>query len=220
MHGGGTSLVAGMLHAVGVAMNPNPRGWIHRKNYRTYEDSEFVRLNAAILHSVDGNWKKVPAREDLAALSDDLMGRMRRLIEDREERYTIWGFKDPRTALTVHLYHPELPDPRYVVVGRKAEDIARSLATRSTLTADPDEWLPLIETYHARIWQFVDDYEPRLLYTRYNALLSDEEEVKRLVEFAGVERDNAVEQAVGMIKKDEEPIENEGDCDDQETLEA
>ncbi|GAG90525.1 unnamed protein product, partial [marine sediment metagenome] len=47
MHGGGTSLVASILDALGVNMHYNPRAQV--KNYLNYEDTGFVRINAKII---------------------------------------------------------------------------------------------------------------------------------------------------------------------------
>jgi hypothetical protein len=201
MHGGGTSLVAGMLNAAGVAMNPNPGGYIANKRYYTYEDSSFVRLNAAILHSAGGNWKSPPALGDIV-LPDRLARRMRYLIETREARHGLWGFKDPRTALTVQLYHPHLHEPRYVVVKREPGAVAHSMATRGKRPSLPDSWLPLIHVHYKRIQWFVDRHIPQVLYVSYDALLDGDREIRRLVEFVGIaDVESAVQRAAEIVRK-------------------
>lgn len=201
MHGGGTSLVAGMLYVAGVAMNPNPKGYIARKNYKTYEDAAFVRLNAGILHAAGGNWRKPPDPKRLETLPDRLAERMLALIDAREAQHELWGFKDPRTALTVQLYHPRLYEPRYVVVKRDFKAVASSLATRTKRMGDPVRWFPLVETYYKRIQRFLEHHEPMALHISYEALVYDHGEIKRLIEFTGIDGvDGAVRQAAKMVK--------------------
>jgi hypothetical protein len=202
MHGGGTSLAAGMLYVAGVAMNPNPKGWIPRKRYKTYEDSAFVRLNAAILHAAGGNWKTPPPVENLETMSDWMTVRVAGLIDARDAQHKLWGFKDPRTALTVHLYHPYLCETRYVVVEREPEAVARSLATRTGRSAPSDAWMPLVEVHYERIRRFLERYEPTAQRISYEALIEGDGEVRKLVEFAGVDDvESAVQRALAIVKR-------------------
>jgi len=98
-HGGGTSLVAGMLDALGVDMRYNPRAKITvpRGTYLNYEDSELVRINNAILKRSGGNWHSVP---DLARTQFRMKqaNRAAAWIAKRAKsaKGRTWGAKDPR----------------------------------------------------------------------------------------------------------------------------
>lgn len=202
MHGAGTSLVAGMLHAAGVEMNPNPKGVMRYKKYMTYEDAAFVRLNVAILHSAGGGWKFPPAQKRLETIPDNLAERMLDLIDAREREYKLWGFKDPRTALTVHLYHPHLYEPRYVFVERDHEDIARSLVTRGHKTGGVERWLPLIKTYYDRIHYFLALHTPTVMHASFEALIKGEGEARLLMSFVGLDDvEEATRQALKVVKR-------------------
>lgn len=201
VHGGGTSLVAGMLNEIGVAMNPNPKGYIRRKKYKTYEDVDFVRLNVTILHTVGANWKKPPPPGRLSSLPERLTERMTGLIGEREAEHTLWGFKDPRTALTAHLYHPHLPDPHYVIVERDIKAIVNSLVTRAHRKSPPSRWLPIVENYYEHIYQFLEQYKPAAVHVSYEALIDGDEEIRRLIEFVGVEASEGIFKRAKKIVK-------------------
>lgn len=200
MHGGGTSLAAAMLHAAGVDMNPS-QGYIRRKGggYRTYEDTDFVRLNVNILHHRGGGWKF--PKTDERPLSDSLLERVVNLVRARDKK-ALWGWKDPRTALTIADYHPHLSDPRYVVVERDRQAIARSLSRRGVRSGNEQRWLKLVDTYCQRIDDFITGVDCPVLHVQYEALLADAEAVRRLVEFAGVtDVEAATARALEMINK-------------------
>ena len=81
MHGGGTSLVAQMIHEMGVDMNPNRHGRV--KWYNNYEDAQFAKVNALILKLARGNWGNPPTRDNLerVAVMSSVQLRMQHIIE-------------------------------------------------------------------------------------------------------------------------------------------
>ena len=127
MHGGGTSLVASILDALGVNMHYNPRARI--KDYLNYEDSEFVRLDARILHLAGGNWREPPLPEKVMGVADVVAGDILELVAARSDS-PLWGWKDPRAAITIPLYHPYLPDPHYIHVTRNLDKVVHSIMSR------------------------------------------------------------------------------------------
>lgn len=130
MHRSGTSMLAGMLYHLGVDMGQdlvmdnhvhNPLGY--------YEDRDFLRLNERILTAADGGWEKPP---DPGAIKEVAKGakfedEILELVKDRPEP---WGWKDPRTALTLPVYRAVLPDLKIIVIVRRSEAVVRSLLAR------------------------------------------------------------------------------------------
>lgn len=109
----GTSLVAGVLHHLGVFMGAefvpsnesNPDGY--------WEDKSFRDLNQAVLS------KKISAQKwDLE---------IDQLLKKRRALHVPWGWKDPRTCHLLNQYLPHLNNPFYVRCRRNPEDIEKSM---------------------------------------------------------------------------------------------
>jgi len=125
MHRSGTSCVAGTLEEAGVHLGGT--GHASESNARgDREDPVIVRLHREVLRSSGGTWHSPPRQvrwEDRhRAWRDDI-------IREREGR-PAWGFKDPRTLLTLEGWLEALPDLRIAGVFRHPRAVARSIAAR------------------------------------------------------------------------------------------
>ena len=105
MHKSGTSMVAGSLKKLGVNMgkdttpdSTNPLGH--------FEDKEFVTLNSQILKKAGGSWTNPPAKEKILIQKEYFLRKIESLIQ--KQKSELWGWKDPRTCLTIELYLPYL----------------------------------------------------------------------------------------------------------------
>jgi len=199
-HGGGTSLVAGMLDALGVDMDYNPKARIkvRHRYYLNYEDTKFVKLNAQILVAAGGKWDNPPTPEKVLSLKDDFEAQIKDLVAARSDS-ELWGFKDPRIALTIGLFHPLLPNPRYIYVEREVEGTAQSIVARGPSKKDKAYWVQLTTTYYERIETFLESIDAPVLRLDFEKLRTERSEVLRLVEFVGCA--NEVDRAIKMITK-------------------
>jgi len=135
MHRSGTSLATRALHLLGVSLGPdehlmrpradNPLGF--------FEHQPLTDLNDEILWRLGGCWHTPPAFQDGWAISpalDDLRQRARVLLDEDFGELPLWGWKDPRTCLTLPFWLPLLPPARFIICLRNPLDVARSLQTR------------------------------------------------------------------------------------------
>ena len=155
MHRSMTSLVAGGIHNFGAHMgdqmippdSSNPKGH--------FEDAEFKRLNERILSSAGGTWCDPPS--EIAIMSQkntyDLL--IQKLVE-RKKRDPIWGWKDPRTTLTIKLFVPYLKNPHFVCCFRDPVEVAKSLQVRNKFSIE--KGLQLAEIYNQRLLEFLQWY--------------------------------------------------------------
>lgn len=110
MHRSGTSALAGMLHSNGIIMGKekswhpppmreNPKGF--------YENREFRVLNDQILrdhgYRVKAFDPAVPSM-DMQRVRAETHDQMQLLVRDYNRTYEHWGFKDPRTCLTLPVW--------------------------------------------------------------------------------------------------------------------
>ena len=64
-----------------------------------------------------------------------------------------WGFKDPRTALTIDVWLEHLPSPQFIACYRNYNDIAKSLQIRNNFPIEKGK--KIAEEYYKRIANFL-----------------------------------------------------------------
>lgn len=153
MHRSGTSVFTRILNLIGLYLGPeqqllqpndyNPKGY--------WEHDEIVSLNNEILERLGGSWDEPPAFPpgwENAPAMDDLKQRAQRLIQDSFADVQTWGWKDPRSCLTLPFWQQLLPDMRYVVCLRNPVDVALSLEQRDRLSAEKSSrlWLTYVSS--------------------------------------------------------------------------
>lgn len=200
MHSSGTSLVSSILDALGVQMNYNPTAKV--RWYKNFEDSDFVKLNIQILNKSGGEWKNVPDYERVSKLSENavLMAKISKLVRTKSNG-RLWGFKDPRTALTIQLIHPFLIEPGYIRVTRPYNEIAQSIMKRggSAMTSK-DRWINLARDYNSHIDRFLSTVDVPVLVVPFEKLLDQKyskEQVRAMADFVGISK--GIDKAVKRI---------------------
>lgn len=141
MHRSGTSLVASILHRLGVFMG----AW--RDSH--FESKFFQRINIAILNALGGNWEHPSIVESALDdqwlqdwLSAEIMRRLRGIgtaaylgVKYARSRNLFnlgcaWGWKDPRNTILLPLWLRCFPNARIVHVLRHGVDVSASLVAR------------------------------------------------------------------------------------------
>ncbi len=130
MHRSGTSSLAGCLQDCGLHLgevsekNPcNPKG--------NRESPWVMRLNNSVLLQSGGKWDNPPEKifwtQDLALERDDLVA----FFNKSGARH--WGFKDPRTLLTLPFWEEGISRVSFVGTFRHPVAVAKSLNTRNRM---------------------------------------------------------------------------------------
>lgn len=184
-HRNGTSSVAGILEILGVDMGDtswlpgdgfNPRGY--------FEDGAIAHLNERLLDRAGGSWTDPPEPgrlEDPGELGDDIRRLARRDAP-------LWGWKDPRTDFTVHLWLPHLVNPHCVVCLRNPVHAARSLV-HLDVGFDLERALRLVSLHHRRILDFLETqpHLPRTVVAYEDLVANPVGEAERLARFLDLE---------------------------------
>jgi GT2 family glycosyltransferase/glycosyltransferase involved in cell wall biosynthesis len=195
MHRSGTSLVARLVNLLGVDLGSdpglaaraedNPRGF--------WEHPGFVAINEALLAQLGGRWD-APPRIATGWEHDASLARLRdsaRELIDSFGSATLWGWKDPRTCLTLPFWQALLPALEYVVCTRHLLEVAQSLRRRNgfDLVRSGRIWLASTASVLA------DTADHRRLVVPYGRVLSGgPAEVRRMHAFlSGGDLDPAVE---------------------------
>jgi len=158
------------------------------------EDLDFVALNGWLLVQAGApkniGWREPPTRAAILALAQSpvVAERVRGLVTRKQ--HGLWGFKDPRSCLTIPLYHEHLVNARYVVVVRRHEDIIKSLKKRDPVRQDDGYWLQLIRRYEIDRKLFLKGTQAPYCVVQYEHLVNRQKwqgTVKKLAQFVGVE---------------------------------
>lgn len=128
----------------------NPNGY--------WENLQFIRINDAILEKLGGSWDRPPVQHASwwkDPIFDALRNDATTLIGEFEQ-FEHWGWKDPRTSLTLPFWQDLVGDLKTVICVRHPLEVAFSLsrggATRSIYSRDA---LQLWLTYYERIWTWL-----------------------------------------------------------------
>jgi hypothetical protein len=174
MHRSGTSVVAAVLAALGVYMGPSGATSTVRSDLHTHdghpiidgyaEAEDFRQLNELLLARAGADWNEIApfltrrdrpefARTTTALLQLATFGRLRRgyLRAFPNAPGAFWGWKDPRSSLTLPLWLCLFPDARILHVRRDEDAVVESLHRRAhAWSAAPGPPLPLAQ--RVRVW--------------------------------------------------------------------
>jgi hypothetical protein len=152
----GTSLTMRLLHLLGVEIGPqedllapgeadNPRGY--------WEPGWMVGLNDEILAKLGTVWWRplpVASGWERSADFDELRERASGLLKEKFGGAPLWGWKDPRTTLTLPFWKELVPDAKYVICLRNPADAISSIQRRPDPELSIGAWGDLWLEYTAR----------------------------------------------------------------------
>jgi hypothetical protein len=187
MHRSGTSLVSRTLNLLGVhlgapqyisnAGDDNPKGY--------WEHHPLALLNDEILARFGGRWDDPPVLSEGWTHDprlEDLRSSARRLLVEHFAAAPLWGWKDPRTCLTLPFWQDLIGTMRYVLCLRNPCAVVASLGRRNGISSARAErlWLTHVGSSLAHT-----SGQPRL-FVFYEDMIDDvAPELKRLNAFIG-----------------------------------
>ncbi len=155
MHRSATSLISKSLHTQKVCMgkdflkaaDDNPKGF--------FENKDFLDLNNEILFAAKGNWLEPPSHDAILDVYPKFKPDIINLIKNFN-KYELWGWKDPRTTLTIELFHPHLTNPHYISVFRNPLEVGKSLKKRNSCSVI--KGINCAREYNYRLIKFLAKY--------------------------------------------------------------
>lgn len=167
-----------------------------------WEHLQFQEINERLLNEFGGGWDRPPhvapgwERDQRVAVLSDRAASLLRQFEGREP----WGWKDPRTSLTLPFWSQLVPGLRAVVCVRNPLEVAISLRRRGLCSYAMG--LNLWETYNRRLLESIEHATP--IFTHYDAYFHDPvAEIRRVTShLAMAVTEDAVEQCRAATKGD------------------
>lgn len=158
---GGTSAVSGAIHLLGIRMMEDES--------LNSEDVEIVRAyqdNISRGHSVAS-----------VAVS--------KVILKRNEKYDIWGWKDPSSDLYLESVVNYLRNPHFIFVFRSIFDVAMNHVHTNSISVE--DAIDLAITRYARYWSLVRKFGFPVLVVGYERLVIDKRNfIKELCSFLSI----------------------------------
>lgn len=209
MHRSGTSLTARILNSLGVYLGrderfstqpsaDNPKGM--------WEHPVLSQINIEIFSRLGGSWHDPPLfspgweiRTEFQALTQ----KARDILAGEFGHAALWGWKDPRTCLTLPFWQRLLPNMHYVICMRSPIDVAQSLERRDGFPFDKGVKIWLI--YMNAILQHTSGR--KRLFVFYDDLIHRwQGELQRLAHFLGLSelamRPDVVRDVQAFIEKE------------------
>ena len=202
MHRSGTSLVSRVLNVLGVHLGPEEHLMRPSSDNPTghWENRHIKEINDEILSILGGSWQEPPPLLAGWERSPELAAprhRAREIIEGDFSGSDLWGFKDPRTSLTLPFWKRILDPMRYVICLRNPLDVAASAGARNRAddSVPFERGVELWLTYVRAALAATAGHPRQLVF--YEDLMTDPEPVVReLARFIGLDNSSNAESDV------------------------
>lgn len=184
MHRSGSSLTANILEELGVNMGRSQMLPDETGQKGGFENKFIKNLNKDIIRSAGGKWFNPPLEKEILKQKEKFKSKIKRTL--RMEAYPVWGFKDPRTCLTLPLFLPYLKNPIFIICRRDINEVADSLKKRNNLPKE--KGLKIAKTYNKRIDKFLSENNnfPVLEINFKDYFAKPEETVNKIADFLDV----------------------------------
>lgn len=197
MHRSGTSALAGMLHDNGIVMGEhgdfhpppmreNPKGFFENRRFRTVND-QVVRTNGYKVKSFNPG---IPPMKQVGVNGWEQMGH---LIKYYNDKYKAWGFKDPRTCLTLHHWLRAIRhaghEAHVLYITRDYMEVAQSMRNRGNKEKlGPNQFFSLAAMYNDIATKTLVGMDQPFLHVNFDQLIYETEyEATRISKYLGHE---------------------------------
>jgi hypothetical protein len=152
MHRSGTSLTAEWLQSCGVVISvermlgpgpANPRGH--------FEDKQLLEVSARAILARYPDSKGWVVDDFQAPRLLKLIGDVQHLVDQRDNSFPVWGWKDPRSLLLLDAWRSVIPDLKVFLVWRPCHEVVSSLMRRCR-SASPEHFVSISRAAAERLW--------------------------------------------------------------------
>jgi hypothetical protein len=133
MHRSGTSCLAGSLQQFGLHLG-TVFEWSPHNRKGNRENADIMQLNESVLNASNGSWDHPPAT---LSWNGEHAERRDAIIDVGTQAGAMnWGFKDPRTLLTLPFWQDASVEMKFAGTFRHPHLVARSLKARSEIPVE------------------------------------------------------------------------------------
>lgn len=178
MHRSGTSTLAGVLHLNKISMGTYKNFWprpLDQNPKGFYENYEFRKINDLLLQEVGYYVKSYKTIIPTLKPSKKRLVEMEKLVLKSNQDFENWGWKDPRTCLTINVWMDIIKkiklekEVKIIFVSRNALSVSRSLKKRNNLPIEIG--LKIWKTYTEKALKFCQNLNTNIFYCSFEQLL-------------------------------------------------
>jgi len=129
MHRSGTSLITNWLHRCGLQVGETLVAASASNQEGHFEDTEFLKIHEEILAD-NGLTITGLVHDRQLNISEYQVEKLKAVLKIKEQRFSQWGWKEPRTCLFLDTYRELLPEAKYLVIVRDYLSVVNSLLKR------------------------------------------------------------------------------------------
>ena len=180
MHRSGTSTFAGVLHLNKILMGNYKNFWprpLAQNPKGFYENYDFRKINDQLLEEAGYIVKSYNSIVPKLDPSKKILSKMKKIILDTDKENNDWGWKDPRTCLTINWWIKSLKDTelhdevKIIFVSRNPSSVAKSLKTRNNLPLS--KGLQIWKAYTENAINFCSNSNQNIFYCTFEQLLEN-----------------------------------------------
>ena len=131
----GSSILAGMLHHLGVFMGRNRdlKKGKHANKPGCFENQKFLSLSHTILYDAGSSaiYYEFPEEEKIEEMVKKFDPEITALVK-RFDNKALWGWKDPVSYQIIPYIHGSLENPHYIFLYREIENVVESIKKMSS----------------------------------------------------------------------------------------
>lgn len=191
-HRTGTSMVAGILHHLGINMGDEMLGAHPSNPLGHFEDYPFLLHNDKVVE----NWRA----PTLHYASEKDLEIYKSMLELRNKQ-EFWGLKDPRLCITLKYFYGWIEDPVILCTHRDEEASARSLTHVHGMGLDKAKAIQslYLDQRNKTLKYIKDKWGYRLMNFEYETILDDPEtEIYDMAKFVGL-KDYDIGEALAFV---------------------
>ncbi len=182
MHRSGTSTVAGVLHLNKITMGTYQSFWprpLAQNPKGFYENFDFRKINDLIMKNVGYDIKSYKPNIPIPKINKRIKNNMVKMISNYDSDFKFWGWKDPRTCLTISNWVDVFEEMglseeiKIIFVTRKSVSVARSLKKRNKISLS--QGLNLWKTYTENALKFCEKKNISVFYMSFEQILDSPE---------------------------------------------
>jgi hypothetical protein len=208
----GTSLTTNILNLLGVDLGredelmpaqpgQNPAGFWEHERLASFNEELLAAVSERPFRGGEGWREAVPPEPgwESGPRVGELRESARGLVSGSFGRSPLWGWKDPRTSLTLPFWHELVPDLLHVICVRHPLDVAASLHRRDGM--QPPEALSLWLRYSAAAVVNTRG-RPRIVVSYERWFQSWRTELERLARFLNLPEEARPEQLLATVERE------------------
>jgi len=184
MHKSGTTLIAEILHKSQISMVDE-----YQSNL-SYEGDKYERKTTNEI-----NKELLSVSHSLVAVDQNIQhtveqaNKIKQIVADCEKNNIAWGFKDPRTCLTYHIWKEVLPSHKILIVYRNPYQVMahyfNSTRRLDKLIFRSYKALKMWKKYNLLLLDLIEHHEAPIFVLNYQDLMSSENILLHISEFVG-----------------------------------